>query len=115
MQHASFKSVSPETYGERPPIEHARPLRYALYVRKSTEEDERQSQSIQSQTDQARELAARTGRALVLTLEESRSAKEPGRAVSKRRGRLPKVRRLPPHRLRRPPSLDGQPGRPAYL
>lgn len=53
--------------------------RYLLYVRKSTEEDERQTQSIQSQIQQAQELAARTGRAIVLTLEESRSAKEQGR------------------------------------
>ncbi len=62
---------------DRPQSE--RPLRYALYVRKSTEEDERQTQSIQSQIGQAQELAARTDRAIVLTLEESRSAKETGR------------------------------------
>lgn len=79
MRHVLSKSFTPTALGEQSRIERSRPLRYALYVRKSTEEDERQSQSIQSQTDQARELAARTGRALVLTLEESRSAKEPGR------------------------------------
>ena len=55
------------------------PLRYALYVRKSTEEDERQAQSIQSQSQQGQELAARTGRSIVLTFEESRSAKDTGR------------------------------------
>ncbi len=54
-------------------------LRYVLYVRKSTEEDERQSQSIGSQTEQARDLAQRKGLTIALTLEESRSAKEPGR------------------------------------
>jgi len=55
------------------------PLRYALYVRKSTEEDERQTQSLQSQSEQGQELATRTDRTLVLTFQESRSAKETGR------------------------------------
>ena len=55
------------------------PLRYALYVRKSTEEDERQTQSLQSQCDQGQELAKRTDCTIVLTLQESRSAKETGR------------------------------------
>lgn len=54
-------------------------LRYALYVRKSTEEDERQSQSLASQIEQVHDLAQRKGLNVVLTLEESRSAKEPGR------------------------------------
>ncbi len=72
--------IAPTTPGKQQSrLEQSQPLRYALYVRKSTEEDERQSQSIQSQTDQARELAARTDRSIILTLEESRSAKEPGR------------------------------------
>lgn len=79
MQYIPAKYITPANSGEQSRIEQPRPLRYALYVRKSTEEDERQTQSIGSQIDQARELAARTNRAIVLTLEESRSAKEPGR------------------------------------
>ena len=70
MHHAPFDA----------PNNPSRSMRYALYVRKSTEEDERQTQSIQSQVEQGRDLAARTGRTIVLTLEESRSAKEPGRS-----------------------------------
>ena len=69
MHHAPFDA----------PNEPSGSMRYALYVRKSTEEDERQTQSIQSQVEQGQDLAARTGRTIVLTLEESRSAKEPGR------------------------------------
>ena len=69
MQHQSVSA----------PASRNGPLRYALYVRKSTEEDERQTQSLQSQKEQGQELAIRTGRSIVLTLEESRSAKETGR------------------------------------
>lgn len=61
------------------PADQHRSLRYALYVRKSTEEDERQTQSLASQTEQAHDLAQRKGLNVILTLEESRSAKETGR------------------------------------
>lgn len=53
--------------------------RFALYVRKSTEEDERQTQSLESQKSRALELAERSGCSITHVLEESRSAKEPGR------------------------------------
>jgi len=79
MHYTPSKYIPPMPPSGQPRIEQSRPLRYALYVRKSTEEDERQTQSIQSQIQQAQDLAARTGRAIALTLEESRSAKEPGR------------------------------------
>ena len=55
--------------------------RYVLYARKSTEQDERQTQSIGSQKTRAVEIAERNGRQIVDTLEESKSAKEPGRPI----------------------------------
>ena len=55
--------------------------RYVLYVRKSTEQDERQTQSLDSQKSRAFELAARNGKQIIEVLEESKSAKEPGRPV----------------------------------
>ena len=54
-------SVSPRGSHPSQSAGQSQPLRYALYVRKSTEEDERQSQSIDSQTEQSRELARRSG------------------------------------------------------
>ena len=54
-------------------------LRYALYCRKSTEEDECQTQSIESQKERAYTLALSTGRTITHVVAESRSAKEPGR------------------------------------
>lgn len=55
-----------------------------LYARKSTEQDERQSQSIESQRVRATELAKRIGVRIVEVCEESKSAKEPGRPVFNR-------------------------------
>ena len=55
--------------------------RYALYARKSTEQDERQTQSIESQRKRAMEMVERTGKHIVAVYEESKSAKEPGRPV----------------------------------
>lgn len=53
--------------------------RYALYCRKSTDEDERQIQSIASQKERAYTLALSTGKTITQVVEEARSAKEPGR------------------------------------
>lgn len=78
MPQSSLPTTRPAPRSLTTPGGHAG-LRYALYVRKSTEEDERQSQSIASQLEQARDLAQRKGLTVILTLEESRSAKEPGR------------------------------------
>ena len=52
MQH----SLSKKRQGDN-----ALPLRYALYTRKSSEEDERQTQSIQSQIERSHELANHKG------------------------------------------------------
>src|SRR5579871_5263274 len=54
-------------------------MRYALYARKSTEEDERQSQSIADQKQRCRALAQARSFADVIEFEEARSAKEEGR------------------------------------
>lgn len=51
------------------------PLRYCLYARKSSEEDERQAMSIDSQVKEMLELAAREGIAIEEILRESHSAK----------------------------------------
>jgi site-specific DNA recombinase len=54
-------------------------MRYALYARKSTEEDERQAQSIADQKRRCLELARSQGIHDIITFEEARSAKEEGR------------------------------------
>jgi len=52
-----------------------------LYARKSSESEERQVLSIPAQMSELRALAERRGERIDLVLEESRSAREPGRAV----------------------------------
>ncbi len=52
-----------------------------LYVRKSTEEDDRQIASISAQIAELRELAARNGITISRTFEEAQSARTPGRPV----------------------------------
>lgn len=52
-----------------------------LYVRKSTEEDDRQAASIPAQLSELRALAAARGLVISRTFEESRSAKTSGRPV----------------------------------
>lgn len=54
-------------------------LRYCLYARKSSESDERQAMSIDSQLKEMAELAKREGLNVVVTKQESFSAKETGR------------------------------------
>ena len=51
------------------------PIRYCLYSRKSSEDDERQALSIESQVKEALELAARDGLNVVEVRRESHSAK----------------------------------------
>lgn len=53
--------------------------RYILYVRKSSEEDDKQLLSIESQTNELKSLAARLGITIVKTISESKSAKDIGR------------------------------------
>ena len=54
-------------------------MRYALYIRKSTEEDERQAQSLGDQKQRGLNLAHHKGWADVIVIEEACSAKEEGR------------------------------------
>lgn len=54
---------------------------YVLYARKSTESEDRQVASIPAQVQELRALAARRGIAALRVIEESRSAKEPGRPL----------------------------------
>jgi len=56
----------------------ATPLRYCLYARKSSEEDERQALSIDSQINEMMQLAKRDGLQIVDTRKESHSAKDSG-------------------------------------
>jgi len=53
--------------------------RYILYVRKSSEEDDKQLLSIESQTNELKALAAKLGITIVKTISESKSAKNIGR------------------------------------
>ncbi len=59
-------------------IEEIRPIRYCLYARKSTEQDEVQALSIDSQIKEMREMAERDGIDVVEIKRESHSAKETG-------------------------------------
>ena len=53
-------------------------LRYCLYARKSSEQDERQALSIDAQVSEMKQLAARDGLAIVAERHESHSAKDSG-------------------------------------
>lgn len=54
------------------------PLRYCLYVRKSSEQSERQALSIDSQIAEMQAVATRDGFLIADILRESHSAKESG-------------------------------------
>jgi DNA invertase Pin-like site-specific DNA recombinase len=56
-------------------------LKYFIYCRKSTEEEERQILSIEAQLTELREFAKREGLLIVKEFTESQTAKEPGRPV----------------------------------
>ena len=55
--------------------------KYFLYIRKSTDEDDRQVLSLESQETELRELAEKEHLIIVDTFRESQTAKEPGRAI----------------------------------
>ncbi len=54
-------------------------MKYILYARKSTEEDDRQVLSIQAQLAELREFAAKEHLEIVASFQEAKTAKEPGR------------------------------------
>lgn len=64
--------------GAKPAPQEAVPVRYCLYARKSTEQDEMQALSIDSQIKEMAALAARDGLEVVEVKRESHSAKEAG-------------------------------------
>ena len=56
-------------------------MRYAIYVRKSTESEDRQALSIPSQIIEMKEIAKREKIKITEIFQESKSAKEPGRPI----------------------------------
>ena len=56
-------------------------MRYFAYVRKSTEDDDRQVLSIEAQLHELKEFAAKEKLEIVASFQESKTAKEPGRMV----------------------------------
>lgn len=59
-------------------MEKTEPIRYCLYARKSSEQDERQAMSIDSQIKEMMDMANREGLNVVKVLKESHSAKDSG-------------------------------------
>ncbi|MDD5463599.1 MAG: recombinase family protein [Candidatus Moranbacteria bacterium] len=56
-------------------------MKYVIYARKSTESEDRQAISIESQIFEMKDLAKRDNIKIIDVLQESKSAKEPGRPV----------------------------------
>ena len=56
-------------------------MRYVIYARKSTEEDDRQVLSIEAQLVELKEFAAKEKLEIAASLCEAKTAKEPGRTV----------------------------------
>ena len=54
-------------------------MKYILYARKSTEEDDRQILSIEAQVFELKEFAAKEKLEIVASFQEAKTAKEPGR------------------------------------
>ena len=57
------------------------PTKYFLYIRKSTDEEDRQVLSLEAQLNECREFAEREGLEIVETFVEKKTAKVPGRKV----------------------------------
>jgi DNA invertase Pin-like site-specific DNA recombinase len=62
-------------------------MKYFLYARKSTEEDDRQVLSIEAQLAELQEFAAKEKLEIADSLCESKTAKEPGRKNFRRNAR----------------------------
>ena len=60
------------------------PIKYFLYARKSSEAEDRQAASIDAQKDELLKIAQEQGLTIVEVLEESQSAKKPGRPIFNR-------------------------------
>src|SRR5664279_750307 len=94
------------------------PNKFYLYVRKSTDESNRQVLSIEAQLFELREMAKREGLDIIGSFEESRTAKAPGRPqfnlmlAEIERGKAQGILAWHPDRLARN-SVDG--GRIVYL
>src|SRR5258708_8169701 len=56
-------------------------LKFFIYCRKSTEDEDRQMLSIDAQLSELNAIASRNGLVIVETFSERKSAKEPGRAI----------------------------------
>ncbi|MBI5413376.1 recombinase family protein [Candidatus Peregrinibacteria bacterium] len=56
-------------------------MKYFVYVRKSTDEDDRQVLSIEAQITELKEFAAKEKLDIVAVFEEAKTAKCPGRAI----------------------------------
>ncbi|MEK7630778.1 MAG: recombinase family protein, partial [Patescibacteria group bacterium] len=54
-------------------------MKYIIYVRKSTEDEDRQILSIEAQLTELHEFAAKEKLEIVASFEEAKTAKEPGR------------------------------------
>jgi DNA invertase Pin-like site-specific DNA recombinase len=54
-------------------------MKYIIYARKSTEEDDRQVLSIEAQMHELKEFAAKEKLEIVASFQEAKTAKEPGR------------------------------------
>ena len=93
-------------------------MKYLLYARKSTDEDDRQLLSIESQLEELRELAQKESITIVQESIESQTAKVPGRPIFNQmikeieRGSADGILSWHPDRLARN-SVDG--GRIIYL
>jgi len=93
-------------------------MKFILYTRKSTEQEERQTLSIEAQLRELREIAAKEQLEIVASLCEARTAREPGRTAFAEmlemieRGKADGILSWHPDRLARN-SVDG--GRIIYL
>ena len=56
-------------------------MKYVIYARKSSENEDRQALSIESQIIEMKEIAKRENLDVVEIFQESKSAKEPGRPI----------------------------------
>ena len=70
-------------------------IKYFIYCRKSSEDEERQVLSIEAQLHELREYAKQQNLFVVKEFYESKTAKEPGREVfNEMLGEFPKLRQL---------------------